>query len=721
MNGFIRISILFLLILSLAGQTSFAQTAEELMPKAIQLEEVKGELEKAIEVYQTIINSYPDNKPVAAKAYFHMGMCYEKLGKQEAKNAYYQLIQNYADQIDLVARARTRLAIMDQPAGTGLKEEMLVRKVWSDSEVDTEGEISPDGRYISYVDWITGNLAIYEVATGKKRRVTQNGSWEDTCQWVEFSRWSPDGKQLVYCWYNDYNPSWIDLYVVGMDGSEPRKLWSDREMDWTQCYDWSPDGKYILVCCLKKDHSMHIGLVSVADGSLRLLKELTGGQEWTPWPRNMGFSPDSHFIVYDVPPDKENPVRDIFLLSIDGGMDVPLVEHPANDYVLGWSPGGRELLFASDRNGTLGAWIIPCEGAGTSGEAELVKQDIGQALPIGFSNNGSYYFGIQQRMQNIYAVDLNPGTGKVAGPAQKIIRQFEGYNEAPAYSPDGKYIAYISCRSPMIKPFGAGVRGGNVLCIKSLETGKVIEINPSLHQIGYPSWSPDGSSIAIVHWISNDRIELCNIDVQTGHFSVISKPDKNFVHFGGHGWSPDGRTFYFGLRTKEADSWNLIVRDIESGKEETIYKSGDFYTFAISPDGRWLAITCPSHEDPKMKIISTTGKDSRILYNFEKGVRLGSVPSTAWTTDGNYILFGMSEYPKVGETSTTEPINSDNVELCRIPVSGGEPEKLGLKMNSGFVNMSMHPDGRKITFSCQDQSVSEIWVMENFLPEFGTR
>jgi len=720
MKAIHRISILFPVILVMLGLNSFAQTAEELMPLAIQLEEVNGELEKAIEVYQVIIEKYPDNKAVAAKAYFHMGMCYEKLGKQEAQNAYTTLIRDYSEQEDMVSAARTRLAILDKPAGNVLKETMLVRKVWSPSAVDTEGEISPDGKYISYVDWNTGNLALYEVATGKKRPLTRNGSWKDPNQWAEFSRWSPDGKQIVYCWSSEDNPSGIDLYILRLDGSEPRKLWSDQEMEWTQCYDWSPDGKYILVCCAKKDHSRHIGLLSVADGTLHLLK-VTGGLDWSPWPGNMGFSPDSRFIAYDVPRDKENPARDIFLLSIDGSTDVPLVEHPANDYLLGWSPGGGELLFASDRKGTLSAWIISWNGAGNFGDPELIKQDIGQVIPIGFTENGSYYFTIQQRMDNVYTADFNPESGRVAAPAQKIIKEFEGYNEAPAYSPDGKYIAYISCRSPMIKPAGAGVRGGNVLCIKSLETGKVKEIKPSVHHIGYPIWSPDGSSIALVHWSANDGIELCLIEIQTGHVSVLSRPDKDHSHFGGHMWSPSGKTFYFGLNDNKTDSNNIIARDIESGKEVTIYKSGDFYTFTISPDGRWFALTCPSNEDAKMKIVSTTGKDSRILYRFEEGVQLGRVPSTAWSSDGNYILFGMLEVQKVEETSTTDQLNSGIAELYRIPVSGGEPEKLGLKTNSGFVNMSMHPDGQKITFSSQDKLVSEIWVMENFLPESGTR
>ncbi len=117
MKAIHRISILFPVILVMLGQTSFAQTAEELMPLAIQLEEVNGELEKAIEVYQVIIEKYPDNKPVAAKAYFHMGLCYEKLGKQEAQNAYSTLIREYSEQEDMVSAARTRLYALEKHDG----------------------------------------------------------------------------------------------------------------------------------------------------------------------------------------------------------------------------------------------------------------------------------------------------------------------------------------------------------------------------------------------------------------------------------------------------------------------------------------------------------------------------------------------------------------------------------------------------------------------------
>ena len=114
MNSRKTLTIIMAISLILGSYRSFAQTAEELFPKAIQLEEVKGELEKAIEVYQTIVMSFPENSPVAAKAYLHMGICYEKLGMQEAQKAFEAVIAKYPTQVDAVRTAREKLDRLNQ-------------------------------------------------------------------------------------------------------------------------------------------------------------------------------------------------------------------------------------------------------------------------------------------------------------------------------------------------------------------------------------------------------------------------------------------------------------------------------------------------------------------------------------------------------------------------------------------------------------------------------
>ena len=88
MNNRKTLTIIMAISMILGSYQSVAQTAEELFPKAMQLEEVKGELEKAIEVYQTIITQFSADRQIASKAQLHIGLCYEKLGNKEARKAY---------------------------------------------------------------------------------------------------------------------------------------------------------------------------------------------------------------------------------------------------------------------------------------------------------------------------------------------------------------------------------------------------------------------------------------------------------------------------------------------------------------------------------------------------------------------------------------------------------------------------------------------------------
>lgn len=701
-----RNKILTVLSLSLALGTysSFAQTVEQLLPEAVQLEEVKGELEQAIKVYQAIITGFPDNRPVAAEACFRMGMCYEKLGKQEAKKAYRQLIREYSDQEDLVAEARGRLAALEQPLIPAVKKGLAVRKIWDGPEVDIMGEPSPDGKYLSYVDWETGDLAIYEIETGKKRRLTSTGSWDDPVAFAEYSRWSPDGKKIVYDWLNEDNPAFIDLYIVGLDGTEPQKLWSNEEMNWTQCYDWSPDGKLILACFSWNNETVQIGLVSTDDGSVRYVKQLKGrGSSF--WPQNMRISPCGKYIVYDNPAEDDEPERDIYLLATDGSSETSLVEHPANDYVLGWAPDGKRIIFASNRGGTPGCWSIRVDDGKPQGNPELLKPDMGVIIPLGITERGSFYYGINRRMSDVFITGIDPETSEIIDQTEKAIRRFEGCNQTPGYSPDGKYLAYVSTRYSS-DPHNNFENGGNVLCIKSLETEEEREFRPDLYRFGFPRWSPDGNSVLVINWDVNNRMGYYRIDANTGTVTpVVLSTDDNFSFFGGHPWSPSGKMIYYGLRDRSADNWQLVARDIENGNEKIIYKSEDFYNLSLSPDGKWMALCfIGGGGNPGVKILPVSGGETRELIKFEEGIRLGRNCSN-WTPDGKYFLFAMRD----------TRVDNTKFELCRIPVSGGELEKTGLKMEYGFMHLSIHPDGRHIVFSSFEPS-AEIWVMENFLP-----
>ncbi len=63
------------------------QSAEELFEAAVYKKDADGDLEGAIKIFSNILSQFPENKQIAAKAQLNIGLCYEKLGRQNATEA----------------------------------------------------------------------------------------------------------------------------------------------------------------------------------------------------------------------------------------------------------------------------------------------------------------------------------------------------------------------------------------------------------------------------------------------------------------------------------------------------------------------------------------------------------------------------------------------------------------------------------------------------------
>jgi len=693
------------------AQVKAPEKAELALRAAMEKESVAGDLKAAIEEYRKIARSYAkSNRAIAARALLRMGQCYEKLGREEARKTYQELITGYPDQQEEVKLARGRLAALTPE--TAKDPRIVTRQVWSGSEVEFSGRPSPDGRYLSYSHG-TGNLAIRELATGETRRVTTDASKWTAEGWAGWSLFSPDGRQVVYEW--GMWDSWLRL--SSLDGSETRVLLPAKRDWWIVPCDWSSDGRYILIQYYRagRREPSQIAVIAVADGSLRVVKTLDPGQSAAG--RNMWFSPDGRYIVYDVLPPGSQNNRNLAIVSVDGTLESSLVENPADDYVLGWSPDGRSIVFTSNRSGAYGIWAISVSKGQPDGEPRLLRRDVGPIRPLGFTRDGTLLYAQAGSMtgieQDVYSVniDLNQGT---MGEPRLAVQSLRGLNSFPDWSPDGRYLAYVSGR-PDSKTYA--------ISIQDMKTGAEREIHPEPIELARFDirWSPDGQSFLAQGQDREQRNGLFLVDAQTGKARPLFRRDVVTSAFFDAQWMPDGRRIVYATNSRRPEVISrIVILDTETGREQEILRMADLRLIgflALSPDGSRMAFTAHrlaggadggAITSAALKVIPASGGETTELYRVEFPELIGSL---AWSQDSRSILFVRASLGgQESEQRTGSPV-------WQIPAAGGEPRKLGALPGLGpRSRLSLHPDGRRIAYTRGERRF-EIWAMENLLPQ----
>ena len=682
--------VVFLLAASLACAADRA--AEMKLQQAIDLMETKGDVPAALKAFEKAAAS-PDRN-IAARALLYIGACHQKLGDQKAGGIWQRLVHDFADQKEIAAEANVRLASLR--AKSAASSGMVARQVWTGPDVDALGTVSRDGHYVSFVDWNTGDLALRDLTTGRNRHLTKKGTWVDSDEFAEESAVSPDGRHVAYSWFNKKDE--YELRLIGSEGVEngaaERTLYRDDDSTWMMPADWTPDGRSLVVLLARKDHTNQLLLVSVATGAAKVLRRF--GPSRFPGVIKYCVSPDGRFIAYDAPSHSDSDESDIFLLPIDGGNEIPLVVHPATESVMGWSPDGRYLLFASDRSGNRGIWRLPIAEGKAQGQPRLIKPDIGRSWYMGVTNTGSLYFSVFAAGEDVYLASINLETGEVLSPPTAFAQQYVGWNNQPDWSPDGKMLVYRTNRGPVP---GRGVS----MLIRSTETGQVRELQPKLRRAIFPRWSPDNRSLAVQGQDFHSRSGMFRVDAQSGEATPLKVADPKYS-MRRSSWSPDGKRVYFYSRSQQGAEDLLMELDLETGRERTLVQSKGATTAAASPDGRWLAFTRLSRESrsSRLEVMPAAGGESRVL--FESGEAAPIAPATLnWSPDSKFLLFKRNGDPAAGH----------NAELLRVSLSDGTVKKMALKADD-IRYMSLHPDGRQIAYSGGDIR-TELWVLENFL------
>jgi len=626
---------------------------------------MEGKLEEAIQLYKKILTGRPSNRAVAAKALLQMGQCYEKLGEtqaQEARKAYQRIAREFADQAEIVAQARVRLAALGGPgAGGGL----VTRRVLTDAS-GVGGVLTADGKYIRSMDWGTGDVVQFEVASGQRSRITNRGPWSETEKSYEYQAFSRDGKQIVY---NSYTKDWVpQVRIRNLDGSGLRTLYSEKG-SFVRPLDWSPDAGSILAL---RDHNKatELTLISTADGSVRVLRSNPGSVQ------RASFSPDGRSVAFSSVGEGSPPHGDVFLMTADGRNEVVVAGHPADDKLLRWTPDGRSLLFLSDRSGTWDIWSVHITGGKQQGEPELLKKNFGwDSEVLGFAPDGSFYYKTLTLLGGLYNGGVDLETGKVLVPPVPVTTRYTGPPVFLTWLPDGRNLAYLSRRGP-IGP------GNNILTIRSAATGEERFLSPRLRFVNQISWAPDGRSVIASGIGTETGTGAFRIDTETSEITKLADGGL-FPKL-----CPDGKTLAF------FRGGGIRKRNLDTGEESEVVKAGNWF-YDLSPDGREVVFQAKG----AVKTVSLNGGEPRELF---RGLAQGYWLGLKWTRDGRYII--------------AQALNAPSSEIWRVPAQGGTPLKLDLSVPK-LLSFALHPDNRRFAFSVWEGSKSELWVLENFLPK----
>jgi serine/threonine protein kinase len=259
--------------------------------------------------------------------------------------------------------------------------------------------------------------------------------------------------------------------------------------------------------------------------------------------------------------NRSNNIFQIWLMNADGSQLRKLTDNPNGACEPAWSPDGQQILF-----------ISPCQGKDNYAGARIyvMNYDGKDVKPLPIPNNpeGDYH---------------------------------------PAWSPDGKRVAYTSKSGSATSIF-----------VFNFDDGTTIDISKSKALDSTPAWSPNGKQIAFTRQTVTGKIWLMTDKGENQ--TPFNLSDSSLFSFG-PAWSSDGTLIFFSqMRTTPAIPWMqaLRVKDIGINADFRIPSGGqDIGPVAgihVSPDGQWIVYeSWPDGKNHEIYRMTINGSDRALL------------------------------------------------------------------------------------------------------------
>src|SRR5579885_1235256 len=431
---------------------------------------------------------------------------------------------------------------------------------------DVYPRFSPDGKWIAFSSDRNGNLDVFIIPStgGTPKQLTFNSA-EDTVL-----NWTPDSRAVLFS-SNRGDNFMPTLYTVSIDGGMPVPAGVDMGVQGS----YSPDGRKIAynqksqVYWRKYYRGAYQSDVMVADSGDKEFTQLTDFDGLDSWPM---WSRDGN--IYFVSDRDGNGLTNIWRVSESGGKAERVTAFKEGD--VRWpaiSADGKTIVFEHDFG--------------------ISKLDVAskRVTPLHFdiaAETEESMTEVRDFNSQVDDYDLAPNSRRIAlsvhgeiftAPVEEgDLRQI---TDGPArdrnvnYSPDGKWLAFVSDRSGREELYVASVDGAG-------EAQKLTDIDAL--KFGY-AWSPDSTQIAFVS--SADKLRV--VTVASKELKELSA--SRYGNLGSPAWSPDGKWLAFSKPDVSRTSDIYLIPSSGGEEKKVTFESFSESNPVFSHDGRKLFFT----------------------------------------------------------------------------------------------------------------------------------